>query len=428
MSRRRERWLTCVRKNLPLIVLCCLGIGYSPAPLSQLSSNGYENIESVQTTDILPDAELQSGHFRVRDQVLVERDSYKFEIDSSYGVYRLHTLPMLAIRTRELRTLAQAISQYKLNDDAFAERLRGQLTVNAYSLVDVVTAPFNMVEQFAKNFGQTAQELRNFTIGQTHSSAPAYLNGISNDIIGGTHKRNAAYQLGLDPYSTNPKVQEFLNTIAQARSSGHFSAGVATIRIPASQTVDIADGRLDAQIRTLVKNLSPEELNDGIDAQLQLMGVNALDREDFTNHPQFSPSHKTAITAYLDYVRGIDNREIIIRAALTTKSETEALSYEILCKMLARYHESIEPVATLEFLADLLIAISSTNRVLVLMSVDLVQWDQRTEQIFGTLSRRLSMEGHVYPELIVTGSLTDKSRRGLDLFGFSYREHFLTRI
>lgn len=415
------------QKNTLAIVLLCLGLVHWSLPLAQISNDAYDHIDAVHAVDILPEVALQSGQFRVRDRVLVERDSYKFEIDSNYGVYRIHTMPMLDIRTRELRTLAQAISQFKINDDNFAERLRGQLTVNAYSLVDVVTAPFNMAEQLAKNIEQTAQELRDFSSSETHTRSPGYVDDMSNDLIGGTHKRNVAYQLGLDPYSTNPKVQEFLNTVAKARSSGHFNAGVATIRIPPSQEVTIAGGRLDAEIRRLLKNLSPEELDVGIDAQLQSMGVNARDRHDFTDHPQFSPWHKTTITAYLDYVRGIDNREILIHAALSAKSEAEALSFELLSKMLAHYHEAIEPVATLGFLADLPIALSSSDQLLVLMPVDFIQWDKRTEQIFGTLSRRLSMAGHVYPELVVTGSLTDKSRRGLELYGFSYREKFLTR-
>ena len=60
------------------------------------------------------------------------------------------------------------------------------------------------------------------------------------------------------------------------------------------------------------------------------------------------------------------------------------------------------------------------------MPVDLIKWDRRTEQIFGALSRRLSMAGYSYPELVVSGSLTDKSRKGLEQYGFSYREEFLS--
>ena len=191
------------------------------------------------------------------------------------------------------------------------------------------------------------------------------MDNLSSDVIAGAHKRNVAYQLGLDAYSTNPKVQEFLNTVAKARSSGHFKAGVATIRIPPSRQVKIAGGRLDAEIRNLLKSLSPHDLDGGIDAQLEQIGVSSDHRHQFTHHSQYSPRHKTAITAYLDFVRGIDNREVLIRAALSAKSEAEALSYEVLVKMLAHYHEAVKPVSSLQFLADLPVAISSDDRLLV---------------------------------------------------------------
>ena len=408
------------------LVTAVVGLGLPISLSAQLASDAYETGDSVRAVDILPEVVLRSGHHRVRDRVLLERDIYSFEVDSDYGVYRIHTLPMLEIRTRELRTLAQAISQYKLNDDAFAERLRGQLTVNAYSLVDVVTAPFSMAEQLANNIGQTAEEFGDFPTGAPDTTSPTYVDDMSIDIIGGAHKRNVAYQLGLDAYSTNPKVQEFLNTVARARSSGHFKAGVATIRIPPSRQVKIAGGRLDAEIRSLLKELSPDKLDGGIDDQLARIGVTAEDRHRFTNHAQYSPRHKTVITAYLDFVRGIENREVLIHAALSARSEAEALSYEVLSKMLAHYHESVEPVLALEFLADLPVAISSSERLLVLMPVDVIRWDRRTEKNFAALSRRLSMAGHLYPELVVSGSLTEKSRKGLDHYGFSYREQFLT--
>ena len=168
-------------KRLLVVAAATVTLGFSPHALAQLTGDAYETIDSVRASDILPDVVLQSGHHRVRDHVGVERDIYSFEIESDYGVYRVQTLSMLEIRTRELRTLAQAISQFELSDDAFAESLRGQLSVNAYSIVDVVTAPFSMAEQLASNIGQTAEEFGDFP-NQPDVASPGYVDGMSNDI------------------------------------------------------------------------------------------------------------------------------------------------------------------------------------------------------------------------------------------------------
>ena len=358
--------------------------------------------------------------------MVLEHDTYRFEIDSDYGIYRVQTLSMLEIRTRELRTLAQAVSQFKLSDDALAQRLRGQLTVNAYSVVDVVTAPFSMAQQLADNIGQTAEEFGDFPdIGDNRGTR--YVDAVSIDVITGAHKRNVAYQLGLDVYSTNPKVQEFLNTVAHARSSGHFKAGVATIRIPPSRQVKIADGRLQAEIRNLLKSLTPDELDGGVDDQLRRLGVSAEDRNAFLAHPHYSPRHKTAITAYLDYLRGVKSRDVLIRAGLSARSEADALSYETLSRMLAYYHEAVEPISTLELLADLPVALTTSDRLLVLMPLDNIHWSRRTDRIFATLSRRLSMAAHDFPELVLSGTLTRRARNALEHYGFSHRERFLAK-
>ena len=419
--------MTILRSRAAALVPCWLGLVLMAGDATgQLSSDAYEEAPGYRAADILSAEVRQSGHYRVRDQVALKGDMYVFDIDSDYGLYRVESLPMLMTRTHELRTLAQAISQYKVDDDAFAEQLRGQLTYNARTLVDVVVAPFSMAGQLASNIGQTARELTE--LGTTRYPAEdktVYVDALSHDVIAGTHKRNVAFQLNLDPYSTNPKVQEFLNTVARARSGGHFKAGVVTVRVPPSRLVEVADGELDAGVRQALKQLSPNELDEGIDEQLQSLGVDEQARNAFLSHAHYSPRHKTAITAYLDYLGGVDNRAVLIEAALVARGEADALSFEMLARMLAAYHERVAPIAELRLLADLPIAITASGAGVVFMPVDRVFWDRRSDQIFDALGQRLSRAGLEGSELVLAGMLTDKARAGLTGHQFHYREGFL---
>lgn len=403
-----------------------LALFFAPLACAQLASDAYESPPSVRAANILPSQILRSGHHRVRDRVTLEGDMYGFEVESDYGIYQVLSLAMLETRTHELRTLAQAISQFKQSGNEFAEQLRGQLTVNAHSFVDVITAPLNMAAQLAGNIGQTAEELGEFPSTAAARDGNPYVDAISNDSITGAHKRNVAYQLDLDVYSSNPRVQDFLNEVASARGAGYFKAGVATIRVPPSRRVKVAGGRLDAEIRNLLKNLTPRELNEGVDEQLKRLGVKADDRLEFLVHARFSPRHKTAITAHLDYLRGVENRSVLIRAALAAQSEPDAMSYETLARMLAHYHESVESVTELQFIADLPVAITQSERLLVVMPVDNIYWSRETDKVFGTLSRRLASIGHTRQELVLSGTLTQTARNGLEAYGFSHRESFLT--
>jgi hypothetical protein len=395
---------------------------------AQLASDAYEESPIIRAANILPADVRQSGHHRVRDEVLLKGGMYVFDIDSDYGLYRVESFPMLVVRSHELRTLAQAIGQYKQADSEFTEQLRGQLTYDANSLIDVVKAPFSMAGQLVSNIGQTAQEfseLGNESGQFDEPKSTEYVDEISKDIISGTHKRNVAFQLDLDPYSTNPKVQEFLNTVARARSGGHFKAGVATVRVPPSRLISVNGGKIEALIKNAVKSLSPAELNQGIDSQLEQLGVDEQTRRAFLTHPHYSPRHKTAITAYLDYLRGVGGRAVLIEAALVARGEADAKSFEMLALMLAYYHETVSPLGELRLLAELPMAMTSTGDAVVVMPVDHVYWDRANDKLFAELREQLSLAGHANPEFVLGGTLSDRARAGLEGNKFRYREDFL---
>ena len=395
---------------------------------AQLAADAYEEAPATRAADILSAQVRQSGHYRVRDTVTLKGDMYVFDIDSDYGLYRVESFPMLMVRTHELRTLAQAIGQYHEHDSEFAEQLRGQLTYNANSLIDVVVAPFSMAGQLVSNIGQTAQEFTELGDAASTYDEPAstrYVDEISSDIISGTHKRNVAFQLDLDPYSTNPKVQEFLNTVARARSAGHFKAGVATVRVPPSTLISLKGGTVRTQVKNALKSLSPAELNEGIGEQLKALGVNDDSRSQFTNHAHYSPSHKTAITAYLDSLHGVRDRSVLINAALVARGEADAKSFEILALMLAYYHDNVAPLAELRMLAELPIAITESGAAVVAMPIDHVYWDRSNDRLFGELARQLATSGHAAPELVLGGTLSERARAGLAGHEFTIRENFL---
>jgi hypothetical protein len=293
--------------------------------------------------------------------------------------------------------------------------------------VDVVKAPFSMASQLASNITETAEELSELpSAGAAPLTREAtYVDAVSTDAVRGAHKRNVAYQLGLDAYSSNPKVQEFLNTVAEARSSGHFEAGVATIRFPPARMVEVQGGKLDTQLRDAMKSLTPAELDTAIDEQLQALGVAPDIRQAFLRHPSFSPRHRTAITAHLDFMRGVANRGILIEASRAARSEPDALSYELFARMLAYYHEAVEPLGELRLISDLPVALTRTGRLLLMMPVDTIRWSEEMDRLFERLQRRMSMEGFEQRELILTGDLGETARQGVEHYGFGVRERFL---
>ena len=442
---------TSLGRTLPSTALLT-GLLIATQPLHvQLASGAFETVDVVRAADILPSDLLQSGEHRVLDEVKVDGDFFAFEIEAADGVYRVTSIGMLEIRVREIKTLAQAVSQFRRQKRQVAVQQRRQLTgddptrglgdapavyaaeqvqIGGNSVASILTSPLNTASQagnqLAEKAERTADQLTRRPGSRTVTTAPdPYINEVSLNPIAGAHKRNVANQLGLDVYSSNPQVQAFLDAAATARLEGDFSAGVALIRVPKSREVRVADGRLEAEIKLVLKNLSPEELNEGVDEQLERIGVADADRLKFMVHSRYSPTHRTAITAYLDFMRGVQNRGAVIQSALNSNSEMQAVAHVRLARMLAHYHESVAPLRELKLAANQVVAVTEDNRMVVFMPVDMVYWNRRIDDAAKLWKREAAQRGSASPEIVLTGTATYVAASGLINKGFELRQEFL---
>ena len=395
----------------------------------------YEAPPTIYADDVLPSSLLRSGHHRVLGEVRTVGNSLGFNIESDYGSYLAKSIPMVLVRVHEIRTLAQAITQFERDNRQLATKLRGQLQVGADSFVDILTSPLDttaqLMNQATHNVGQTFQELNNFAEGTDRGierdagGANVYEQLVPGDPIVASHKRSAASQLNLDVYSSNPRVQEFLDTVARARSSGRRTAGTATIALPRSVEARVASGRVEARIRSALTHKTIRELYRHNLDSLRMMAVEVELAHAFLSHPALSPRHKTAVVEYLRHLDGVDNRAALLEAALESQTEEEAISYVQSWRMLGVFHEMIEPLAGLVSSGHIPVAITRTRGLLVVLPFDVVYWDRHTEEIFSALAVHAAEQKYSARNVVLNGVLTPKGREQFAKRGFAVRERFL---
>ena len=135
-------------------------------------------------------------------------------------IISITSLALFRNRIQEISTLAQAINQFQKEDDGLSDELRGQFSIRADSAIDIISRP---VESAANLAGQIADNLTETLSGaSTETTRFSYLGQESKDPVAAMHKRNIASQWGLDVYSSNLNVQEFLNAVTKARSAGRI--------------------------------------------------------------------------------------------------------------------------------------------------------------------------------------------------------------
>ncbi|MFT7459444.1 MAG: hypothetical protein ACI909_002125 [Planctomycetota bacterium] len=414
---RKTSYLFSLKVGFYCLFLFCI--------TSNISYAAYETLPVIRMSDVLTSQQAQSLYHRVEDIVL-DGKFYNFRVESEIGSYNITSLALFRNRIEEISTLAQAINQFNKEDDSLSEELSGQFSIRANSAIDILSRP---VESAANLAGQIAENL-----DETLNRAPSdstivfgYLGGELKDPVAAMHKRNIASQWGLDVYSSDLRVQEFLNAVTKARSSGKISAGTPTLRNQIARPAKAANIEIEANTAYLLKSKSVDELNQINLALLTAMNINKDIANKFLKHAAFSPRHKTRISHYLDALSGVRNRSAFIEAANQAKNEVMALAFDEGAMMLNYYHNKIASLETLYAGSEVLEAISLDRRIVYFVPVDLIYWSEQTEQLFDSLLQRAKQSGFETWELVTAGSVSEEASLQLLQRKFTLRERFVNK-
>lgn len=134
-------------------------------------------------------------------------------------------------------------------------------------------------------------------------------------------KRELAKRLGIDPYTSNPYVQDRLSSLAWVGSSGNFSAGIALGTIGGVGASVLANG---SQIDTIVWKLSPDDLRARNGTRLQAYCRDNLLIRQFLRRGAFSPTLQTGFVDELDVLKPAGGGDALLELGMTANSELEA--------------------------------------------------------------------------------------------------------
>ncbi|MCA8967095.1 MAG: hypothetical protein KDC48_19605, partial [Planctomycetes bacterium] len=394
--------------------------------VAQFVADAYEDEPQINAGRLLAPEQLQSGSHRLRDVVRVDASGnlLRFELESDFGSFDITSEVMLRERVHEVRVLAQAIDQFRRADEPLAQRLRGQLEVGAASWVDIVTSPLStsgrLLEQLAGNVGQTLTEFGEFPDAPADTgrggSTPR------EDTAQAAYRRSVATQLDLDPYSSNARVQDFLDAVAQARAGGRVSGGALSVRVPRAPHRAVADGAIDAAVRSALAQNTPTELDGFIADTLRGRQVPEPLVDAFLGNAALSPRHRSVITAHLDFMAGVGGVAHLVDAARGARDELDALAFEQVVRLFAGYHEQVAPLVEFRRGGALPVADDRDGRVVWALPVDLVYWNEQADRTFSALATAAGGRGIV---VLLPGIVTDRARTQLERRGIDVRARFL---
>ncbi len=384
-----------------------------------------EPVPQPRLAEILPPELRQSVHHTV-EGVELQDGYYVFSVESEFGAFVAESLPQLRNLVYETGVLSQAMNQFAQNNPQLEPELRGQFSIQADSAVDIITRPVATATDLAGQLGGN--------INQALTGPPVVFNEYqrmdfaaadSADPTAAMHKRNIAAQWGFDVYSSNPVVQNFLNTAARARSGGRISAGAPAFFNSRQIAARSADAGVDTEVGQLLKSETAGGLADRNRRDLTGMQIPAATIDAFLAHPAFSPRHLTRITRYLAALDRVVNRAAFIDSALRSSSERGAVIHENLAMMLLHYHRHVAPLQKLHFGNNLLQAIHGNSNIVVLQPEDLVIWSADVQRNLDAVAKRAKDSGFRKLELMTAGSVSPSAQVQIGARGFELRDHMV---
>jgi len=422
-----------------LVALCILAwLPWFSGPVrAQLTANAHENPPRVALDQVLPETSMQSGEHRVGDTLGLKGTQFQFSLDSDQGRYEALSIPMVLLRIHEIRTLAQSVDAFQRDNQRLAAQLRGVVYAGRNSSVPILGTglgggSYAYNDYLNNNVGQAVEDLERkskrqgqFAGGAGAGGENMYESWVPTDPILASHKRAVAMQLDLDIYSSNTRVQAFLDTLARARGGGNRNAGMATVALPNKPEIRVDQGRVEFAVRSSVARKTVRELYIQNEAALKAMGIEPDLYHAFLSHRAFSPRHKTEITAYLVYMNGVSNRGALLRSALGANDEVSALGYTRMARMLAFYHETTERLTGLVSGGTVLMATTASNNMVMALPFDLVWWSAESDRVFTSLAKFADGKAFKLRELLMVGIGSDAARIQLERRRFVVRERFL---
>jgi len=388
--------------------------------------SGFETEPVLKAKDLVAPELLKGPHFTVDDRVPVKGFLAYFTIRSDYGTFEAHGIHMFQIRVKEVYALAQLDDMSKTKE--FAEAAGRAIARPVTSTVHMLVNPVETMEGFPGGVTRLWDRIKlgsekvaeaatapGASGGQKVADVSERVGGITVTALGyEKERRDLAKGLGVDPYTTNPILSKKLSDMAWVAFSGRFGIQAAmSVLVPYSMAMSAV-----TITNTTVYDTPQGDLINRDQAIFAETGASEAQVQALMNNKQYSLSVLTALAQGLQRLQGVNGLASIVDFAAAAKTQDETRFVAGSVNILARYHESVAPIAVTT--APGPIIGRTTNGTLVIpAAVDYVAWTERT----GRMAQRDDFKA---PDRTtwLSGQMSTRARKEFTARGWEVDESF----
>ena len=328
-------------------------------------------------------AQSKGDNWTVQSPVHSDGFMHLFALETPYGNYQVSGDKLLAERLNELHAVAilEKMSKTKAFVDAAKQAGLAPLRFGR----DLVTAPLEttgrLVSGVTHLFDKAGDEIDN------HSASR---DGFVESVVGiQKAKRELAFSLGVDPYSSFPPLAEGLDGVAQMMALGDISISAAYAAVPGGAGIAVSATTTATTLAQPLRDKSSAEIAATVRAQLEELGVSKEQIKSFVTNVAYSPADELAIADALVALKAKDSAAFIARAA-TAENVDVAKFQRYRVELMAKENTRLGTLTSFETVSGFAINRDAKGNFVAVFPFDQVVWTEIASRSFAELSGEIA--------------------------------------
>jgi len=285
------------------------------AVASEVRGEKFETPSNRNVSDILPAEMIKGTHYRIREKVVSYGYMHHFTVDSDLGVFEVTGDGALRKLLKEIKaiTALKEIQKSKVYLDSVNKAGKMPFEISNNLIQEPVDTVSGIPKGVYRLFGNIATSLT-----ETHD--PSEDARAKQALTVSAYKRDCAYELGVDVYSSNFVLQKELNRVGWAGAIGGLSLTAVTFPAQAPVVKVAKSMRFSNQLNEILREEPPSRLRIINEEKLLAMGVSKNLATKYLDHPAFTPCHDTIIAECLATLKDAHGRHTSIKFALSLRT------------------------------------------------------------------------------------------------------------
>lgn len=382
-------------------------------------SQEFESPPTFEASAVLPKSLLSGKDWRVDN--IVTNDGYlnTYVLHSRFGDFTVVSTALLHTRIAEVKAMA-AMEQVS-SSSQFGGSLADKGVQTVQGAANLVVHPIDSVSGALSGVGKMFARAQESLV---ESNPSKYEDNRFKKLVGFSQtKRDYAKQFGVDPYSTNPVLQQRLDDISKAGYAGSITGSALQALIPGGVGIAVSAVSGSAVLGEIDVAVAPEDLRRQNRQSLKDMGVPSSVAELFIDNEDFTPTQQTWIVKALEAMPNVKNKSAFVSFLVHTNNQDLALFRQRMSQMYAGYDKGVARLDGFMPLGRFVGAMRQDGTLVLAFPLDYLAWTPAIATVARALadaSRELSAKG---VEFWTTGKVSPETKRQMKRMGWKLTEN-----